>query len=242
MAAAFSPSSKAMRPASNVETAGELKKRHKKWKSGHKDKIAFSGQTKGVRRILRLISDHLVPAWVEPLWSPSHRTIEGQASRTRRDTAADTLLSLFVQKPPAIANMSFISKKKSFFWAKSFEEYTGLRPKVIVWPPLLEPTSEELGGWRQAIRRGKQNRDFQPNQGRYNDSEAKWWSFWPTWKVSSRRGPFPQAPAQPGKHLIQELLMLETFHQGNDKLLWPTKNMSMYYLQQKLSKARSLNV
>merc|ERR1712208_172827 len=28
----------------------------------HKNKIAFSGQTKGVRRILRLISDHWVPA------------------------------------------------------------------------------------------------------------------------------------------------------------------------------------
>ena len=97
MAAAFSPSSKAMRPASDVETAGEPKKRHKKWKSGHKDKIAFSGQTKGDRRILRLISDHLVPAWVEPLWSPSHRTTMEQASETRRDTAADTLL-LFLSK------------------------------------------------------------------------------------------------------------------------------------------------
>ena len=90
MAAAFSPSSKAMRPASDVETAGEPKKRHKKWKSGHKDKIAFSGQTKGVRRILRLISDHLVPAWAEPLWSPSHRTTLEQASETRRDNTAAT--------------------------------------------------------------------------------------------------------------------------------------------------------
>ena len=63
----------------------------------HKNKIAFSGQTKGVRRILKLISDHCVPdvrASLSPLWSPSHRIIEGQASRTKRNTAADTLLSL----------------------------------------------------------------------------------------------------------------------------------------------------
>ena len=66
----------------------ERQKNDIKWKSGHKDKIAFSGQTKGVRRILRLISDHLVPAWAEPLWSPSHRTTLEQASETRRDTAA----------------------------------------------------------------------------------------------------------------------------------------------------------
>ncbi len=188
---------------------------HKKWKSGHKDKIAFSGQTKGVRRILRLISDHsgasLSGATVvtEP---PDHRGA-GFQDETRHRGGHLTITFC----PKATRNSKhvfYFKKKKSFFWAKSFEEYTGLRPKVIVWPPLLEPTSEELGGWRQAIRRGKQNRDFQPNQGRYNDSEAKWWSFWPTWKVSSRRGPFPQAPAQPGKHLIQELLMLETFIRG----------------------------
>ena len=52
----------------------------------HKNKIAFSGQTKGVRRILKPISDHCVPdvrASLSPLWSPSHRTIEGFQDETK---------------------------------------------------------------------------------------------------------------------------------------------------------------
>merc|ERR1711936_363159 len=52
----------------------------------HKNKIAFSGQTKGVRRILKLISDHCLPdvrTSLSPLWSPSHRTIKGLQDETK---------------------------------------------------------------------------------------------------------------------------------------------------------------
>ena len=138
---------------------------HKKWKSGHKDKIAFSGQTKGVRRILRLISDHsgasLSGATVvtEP---PDHRGAGFQDETRHR---GGHLTITFCPKATRNSKHVFYFKKKVFFWAKSFEEYTGLRPKVIVWPPLLEPTSEELGGWRQAIRRGKTKSRFPAKPG-----------------------------------------------------------------------------
>ena len=80
----------------------------------HKNKIAFSGQTKGVRRILRLISDHLgaslsgATVVTEP---PDHRRADFQDETKHR---GGHLTITFVQKPPAIANMSFIFKKFFF--------------------------------------------------------------------------------------------------------------------------------
>ena len=91
---------------------------HKQWKSGHKDKIAFSGQTKGVRRILRLISDHsgasLSGATVvtEP---PDHRGAGFQDETRHR---GGHLTITFCPKATRNSKHVFYFKKKSFFLSK----------------------------------------------------------------------------------------------------------------------------
>ena len=128
------------------------------------------------------------------------------------------------------------------------------RERVLAGHPIIEGPSKvgtldsELGRSTMVDRghatwRGDHKR--QPQQGRSKIPEAKWGPFWPMPNQVNAWTDFKNFDAgTPSEYLdwSQELLMLETFHQGNDRLFVTNQKFFNVSSANHTQQAQSLDV